>query len=80
MVDTEDIMNEDEWWEAVNASYARLRTDPIASVEYDAEMALWDATLLDGLKEWPYEGIDELLAAIDARDALTAAHPPKTPE
>ena len=69
MLDTEvPFDDEDAWWEAVNASYARLRADPIASAEYDAEMALWDVTLMDGLEELPYEGIDELIAALDAKE------------
>jgi hypothetical protein len=69
MLTTEQPMDdEDAWWEAVNASYARLRADPVASAEFDAEIALWDVTLMDGLEEWPYEGIDELIAALDARE------------
>jgi hypothetical protein len=68
LVSEDPIENEDEWWEAVNASYARLRADPIASAEYDAEMALWDVTLMDGLEDWPYEGVNELIAALDARE------------
>src|SRR5213594_4115339 len=56
---------EDEWWDAVDASYARLRDDPVASAEFDAEMAIWDTALLDGLEEWPYEGVEELLASLD---------------
>ncbi|HEY7033547.1 MAG TPA: hypothetical protein VH482_19580 [Thermomicrobiales bacterium] len=51
---------------AYDAAYERLRADPIASAEYDAEMALWDSTLMDGLEEWPFEGIDELIAALDS--------------
>jgi len=45
----------DEWFEAFNASFAALRADPIASADHDAEVALWDTTLLDGLAEWPFE-------------------------
>jgi hypothetical protein len=36
-------------WDAVNAGYAALRTDPKAWVEVEAERKLWDATLMDGL-------------------------------
>jgi hypothetical protein len=57
---------EEQWWLAYDAAYERLRADPIASAEYDAEMALWDSTLMDGLEEWPFEGIDELIAALDS--------------
>jgi predicted DNA-binding protein len=33
----------------VNAAYARLRSDPKAWKEEEAERALWDKTLADGL-------------------------------
>lgn len=59
---------EEQWWADVHASYARLRADPAASAEYDAEMALWDTALLDGLDEWPYEGIEELRGTTDDED------------
>lgn len=52
-----------DFWEAVNASYDRLRADPIASAEYDAEIAALDAASLADFDEPPYEGIEELLAA-----------------
>ena len=61
--------DEDQWWAEVYAGYARLRADPVASAEYDAEMALWDSTLMDGLEEWPYEGIEDLLAESDDEGA-----------
>ncbi len=32
-----------------NADYARLRADPKAWAEYQAELAAWDVTLMDGL-------------------------------
>jgi hypothetical protein len=34
-----------------NAAYAALRADPVASAEWDAEIAAWDATLADGLED-----------------------------
>jgi hypothetical protein len=55
--------DEEQWWTKLDAAYARLRADPVASAEYDAEVALWDTALMDGLDEWPYEGIEELLTA-----------------
>ncbi len=36
-----------------NAAYAALRADPIANAEWQAEMALWDSTLMDGLEDEP---------------------------
>jgi hypothetical protein len=56
---------EEEWWDAVDASYARLRDDPVASAEFDAEVAIWDTALMDGLEEWPYEGVEDLRASLD---------------
>jgi hypothetical protein len=43
--------DEERFWSEVNAGYARLRADPAASAAYDAEVAAWDGTLLDGLDE-----------------------------
>lgn len=33
-----------------NAAYARLRLDPDAWAAWQAELGIWDATLMDGLK------------------------------
>lgn len=35
--------------EESNAAYARLREDPAAWEEWQSELRLWDATLMDGL-------------------------------
>jgi hypothetical protein len=48
-------LEDDDWFEAFNASFAALRADPVASADYDAEVAAWDVTLADGLEEWPYD-------------------------
>ena len=37
--------------DAANAQYAALRADPEAWAEIEAERAIWDVTLLDGLEE-----------------------------
>jgi predicted DNA-binding protein len=39
----------DKFLDEVNAAYARLRSDPKAWKEEEAERALWDKTLADGL-------------------------------
>lgn len=39
--------------EECNASYARLRADPVAWQEELDERALWDCTLMDGLRDEP---------------------------
>jgi len=49
--------------EGFNADYARLKADPEAAAEFAAEMAEFDNTLYDGLEDWPYEGVDELLSS-----------------
>lgn len=42
------------FYAAVAEDYKRLRADPVASAEYDAEHAEWDVTLGDGLENDPY--------------------------
>jgi hypothetical protein len=62
-------MEKAEFWAEVNASYERLYADPVAKAEYESEMALWEQTAADGLEDWPYEGIEELIARAEAEDA-----------
>lgn len=38
------------FWQQTNAAYTALRADEVASAEFDAEIAAWDVTLLDGLE------------------------------
>jgi predicted transcriptional regulator len=42
-------------WIAAEAAMARLQANPDAWHEYLEEAEAWDATLLDGLDELPYE-------------------------
>src|SRR5438094_10629711 len=45
--------------EQVNAAYAALRADPEAWAEWQKEIAVWDATLMDGLdpnERWTADG------------------------
>lgn len=47
------------FFEQLNADYEALRADPVAWAEYQRELALWDATLMDGLdpnEHWTEEG------------------------
>jgi predicted transcriptional regulator len=37
--------------DAANVQYAALRADPEAWAEIEAERAIWEATLLDGLED-----------------------------
>jgi hypothetical protein len=55
----------------VNADYAALRQDPEAWADYQKELDLWDATLMDGLdpnERWTPDG-----AVIYRNDESTAA-------
>lgn len=42
--------------EATNKAYARLRKDDKAWADMKREEALWEATLMDGLEDEPYDG------------------------
>lgn len=47
------------FFEQLNADYAALRANPEAWAEYQKELALWDATLMDGLdpnEHWTEDG------------------------
>ncbi|MGH2557685.1 MAG: hypothetical protein ACRDJH_01365 [Thermomicrobiales bacterium] len=52
--DLVDRYERDRFFEEMAEDFARLRADPVASAEYDAELAVWDSTLLDGLENLPY--------------------------
>jgi hypothetical protein len=62
-----DHYEKDRFWSAMHAGFARLRSDPEAWDEYQAEAALWDSLSADGLEdEEPYftkeEAQDEIAA------------------
>lgn len=38
------------FWQQTNDAYAALRANPLESAAFDAELAEWDATLLDGME------------------------------
>lgn len=59
-----------DFWDELNASYDRLRADPMASAEYDAEVAALDAASLADFDEPPYEGIEELLAETETAASI----------
>jgi predicted transcriptional regulator len=48
-----------KYWEEYYAAYEALKASPEAWAEHQEEMKLWDATLTDGLKDWPYEQGEE---------------------
>lgn len=58
-----------DFWAEVDASYERLYADPVARAEYEAEIAIFEGTLMDGLEDYPYEGIEELLQKSAAENA-----------
>ncbi len=43
------------FWEAVDEAYERMNADSEDRAEFDAEIAVWDVTLLDGLEDFPYD-------------------------
>ena len=47
------------FWEAVDEAYERMNADPEDRAAFDAEVAAWDVTLLDGLAEYPYDEDEE---------------------
>lgn len=49
----------DRFWNEVRESFARLQADPEAWADYKNEMRIWEATLMDGLEEYPYDYGDE---------------------
>jgi hypothetical protein len=53
---------------AYAADMERLRSDPEAWAEYQAEVELWDHTSFDGLADYPYEGAEELLSTGDDQE------------
>lgn len=44
------LLADQVFWQQTNAAYAALCANPEMSVAFDAELAEWDATLLDGLE------------------------------
>ena len=53
--------------EAYAAAAARMRADPVAAADFDADVRALEGTLADGLAEYPYEGIEELMARDDTQ-------------
>lgn len=51
--------------EAYAAAAARMRADPGAAADFYAEVRALECTLADGLEEYPYEGIEDLMAPDD---------------
>ena len=52
-------MHRDRFWKNYYDAYAKLRADPEAWADYQDEMRAWDATLMDGLEDYPYDDGDE---------------------
>lgn len=46
-----DLLERDRFLDSANAAFARVRDDPAARREEEAERAMWEETLLDGLEE-----------------------------
>jgi hypothetical protein len=54
-----DRNEQEEFRRAVHESFGRLRNDPVAWTEYREEVAVWDATLMDGLEDEPPFDVDD---------------------
>jgi hypothetical protein len=48
-MDSAEEARRKQFMEALNAEYAELQKDPEAWADYQAELKLWDVTLMDGL-------------------------------
>jgi predicted transcriptional regulator len=67
-----DRYQEEKFWTAMHDGFARLRANPAAWADYQAEAALWDAASGDGLEDdEPYfsaeEAEDEVAAPAASR-------------
>ena len=61
----------EKFWQGVQEDFARLRAHPASWRDYQDEIAVWDATAVDGLaQEEPYYTPEEE-AEIDAHYART---------
>ena len=54
-----DRYEEDAFWTEAHRTYAAMRADPAESAAFDAEVAAWDGTLMDGLEDREGERWDE---------------------
>ncbi len=67
-----DRYQKEKFWKAMHEGFARLRADPAAWNEYQAEAALWDSVSGDGLEdEEPY------FTAEEARDEVATPATPR---
>ena len=70
--DAIDRYEQEKFWTSMHEGFARLRGDPAAWDEYQAEAALWERVSADGLEDdEPYftdeEGRDEIAATTAPR-------------
>lgn len=54
VTDAVEHLEAERFWDEMDAAYERLYADPVAAAEYEAETAVWDVTLLDGLENDPW--------------------------
>jgi hypothetical protein len=52
-------MERDQFWQQYNEDYERLKADPGAWKDYQDELQAWDATLQDGLDDYPYDDVTD---------------------
>lgn len=64
----------EQFWREMREGYERLRADPAAWADYQAEAAVFEGGSLDGLEnEAPYYSADEA-AEIERGDGQAAVH------
>ena len=72
IADAVDRYQKESFWKAMHEGFSRLRADPAAWGEYQAEAALWDSASGDGLEdEEPY------FTEQEARDEVAATTTPR---
>lgn len=48
-------MERELFWKNYREAFEKLRADPVEWAAYQAELDVWDSTLMDGLEDFPYE-------------------------
>ena len=67
IADLVEHQERERFWREMHEDFARLRADPDAWQDYQDELAVWDATLMDGLEdEEPYYGVAEEESGADS--------------
>jgi hypothetical protein len=52
-------LERDQFWKQYNEDYERPKADPEEWKDYQDELQAWDATLKDGLDDYPYDDVTD---------------------